>query len=126
MKEIGTDAEAKEELAVLKQWLKLSEQESQLKKTVKELDAKLDQQAHDHYAKLSVADIKSLVVNDKWLARLAADLQGEIDRVGQTLTVRIRELAERYSAPLPQLVDEVAMLTSMVDAHLHRMGAVWK
>ncbi|MGB6105944.1 MAG: type I restriction-modification system subunit M [Pusillimonas sp.] len=126
VKEIGADPEAKEELAVLKQWLKLNEQESQLKKTIKELDAKLDQQAHDHYAKLSVTDIKSLVINDKWLARLTADLQGEIDRVGQTLTARIRELAERYSAPLPQLVDEVAMLTSMVDEHLHRMGAVWK
>ncbi|MHA7601930.1 type I restriction-modification system subunit M [Alicycliphilus sp. T452] len=126
VKEIGTDPEAKEELAVLKQWLKLSEQESQLKKTVKELDAKLDQQAHDHYAKLSVMDIKSLVVNDKWLARLAADLQGEIDRVGQTLTARIRELAERYTMPLPELVDGVAALSAAVDAHLQRMGATWK
>ena len=126
VKEIGTDPEAKEELAVLKQWLKLSEQESQLKKTVKELDAKLDQHAHDHYTKLSVTDIKSLVVNDKWLAHLAADLQGEIDRVGQTLTARIRELAERYTMPLPELVDGVAALSAAVDAHLQRMGATWK
>lgn len=126
VKEIGTDPEAEEELAVLKQWLKLSERESQLKKAVKELDAKLDQQAHDHYAKLSVTDIKSLVINDKWLARLAADLQGEIDRVGQTLTSRIRELAERYTAPLPLLVDDVAMLSAKVDEHLKLMGAVWR
>ena len=126
VKEIGTDPEAKEELAVLKQWLKLSERESQLKKAVKELDAKLDQQAHNHYAKLSVTDIKSLVVNDKWLARLAADLQGEIDHVGQTLTNRIRELAERYAAPLPQLMEEVTLLSTKVDEHLQRMGAVWE
>ena len=125
VKEIGTDPEAKEELAVLKQWLKLSGQESQLKKTVKELDAKLDQQAHDHYTKLSVTDIKSLVVNDKWLARLAADLQGEIDRVGQDLTSRIRELAERYDSPLPQLVKDVSLLSAKVDEHLKRMGAKW-
>ena len=121
VKEIGTAPEAKDELAVLKQWLKLNEQESQLKKTVKELDAKLDQQAHDHYAKLSVTDIKSLVVNDKWLARLAADLQGEIDRVGQTLTSRIRELAERYATPMPQLVDAVAMLSAQAMNHLEKM-----
>ncbi|MDF1484715.1 N-6 DNA methylase [Ramlibacter sp. H39-3-26] len=126
VKEIGTDPEAKDELAVLKRWLKLSERESQLKKAVKELDAKLDQQAHDHYAKLSVTDIKSLVVNDKWLARLAADLQGEIDRVGQTLTARIRELAERYATPLPRLVDDVAALSAKVEEHLKCMGAVWK
>jgi type I restriction enzyme M protein len=126
VKEIGNDPEAKDELAVLKQWLKLSEQESKLKKAVKELDAQLDQLAHDHYAKLSVAEIKTLVVDDKWLARLTADLQGELDRVGQTLTARIRELAERYATPLPQLVDEVASLSIKVDEHLKRMGAVWK
>lgn len=122
VKEIGNDPEAKDELAVLKQWLKLNEQESKLKKAVKELDAHLDQLAHDHYAKLSVAEIKTLVVVDKWLARLAADLQSELDRVGQTLTGRIRELAERYAVPLPQLVDEVARLSAKVEEHLKRMG----
>lgn len=126
VKEIGNDPEAKNELAVLKQWLKLSEQESKLKKAVKELDTQLDQLAHDHYAKLSVAEIKILVVDDKWLARLAADLQGELDCVGQTLTGRIRELSERYAAPLPQLVDEVALLSVRVEEHLKRMGATWK
>lgn len=125
-KEIGDAPQAKDELAVLKQWLKLNEKESKLKKTVKELDAQLDQQAHDHYAKLSLAQIKTLVVDDKWLARLAADLQSELDRVGQTLTARIRELAERYATPLPQLVDEVVVLSARVDEHLKRMGAAWK
>lgn len=125
IKEIGLDADAKDELAVLKAWLKLSEQESTLKKTVKALDAKLDQLAHDHYAKLSVDEIKTLVIEDKWLARLAADLQGELDRVGQTLTRRIRELAERYATPLPQLVDDVAALSARVAEHLKRMGVAW-
>jgi type I restriction enzyme M protein len=124
--EIGHDPDARDELAVLRQWLQLSDQESKLKKAIKELDAQLDQQAHDHYAKLSVAEIKTLVVDDKWLARIAADLQGELDRVGQTLTGRIRELAERYATPLPQLVDEVAVLSARVDEHLKRMGATWK
>ncbi|ANQ83087.1 Type I restriction-modification system, DNA-methyltransferase subunit M [Azoarcus olearius] len=126
VKEIGNDPEAKDELAVLKQWLRLSEEESKLKKAVKELDAQLDQLAHDHYAKLSVPEIKTLVVDDKWLARLAADLQGELDRVGQTLTARIRELAERYATPLPQLVDEVALLSARVEEHLKLMGAAWE
>ncbi|ERJ39037.1 Type I restriction-modification system, DNA-methyltransferase subunit M [Burkholderia sp. AU4i] len=126
VKEIGTDPEAMDEFAVLKQWLKLSEQESKLKKTVKELDAELDQLAHDHYAKLSVDEIKTLVVDDKWLARLAADLEGELNRVGQTLTSRIHELAERYAMPLPRLVDEVVALSAKVEEHLRRMGAAWK
>jgi type I restriction enzyme M protein len=112
------------ELKVLNDWLKLSGDEAALKKRVKELDAQLDQVAHDHYAQLSVAEIQQLVVNDKWLARMHADVQGELDRVSQTLTRRIRELAERYAVPLPGLVDEVEALSAKVAAHLERMGVV--
>jgi type I restriction enzyme M protein len=66
------------------------------------------------------------VVDDKWMARLSASVQGELDRVSQTLTGRIRELAERYAAPLPELTDEVATLAARVEEHLKRMGAAWK
>jgi type I restriction enzyme M protein len=38
---------------------------------------------------------------------------------------RIRELAERYSAPLPKLTDEVSAFASRVEGHLKKMGA-WK
>ena len=86
------------------------------------MDAKLDAK----YPKLTEDDIKTLVVDDKWLATLAAAVQGELDRVSQTLTGRIRQLAERYAAPLPQLTDEVATLAARVDGHLKKMGAVWK
>ena len=74
------------------------------------------------YAKLTEDDIKTLVVDDKWLATLAAAVQGELDRVSQTLTGRIRQLAERYATPLPQLTDEVATLASRVEEHLKKMG----
>ncbi len=113
------------ELKVLNDWLKLSSDEAALKKRVKELDAQLDQLAHDHYTKLSVAEIQQLVVNDKWLARMNADVQGGLDRVSQTLTRRIRELAERYATPLPGLVDEVEALSAKVDEHLSKMGVAW-
>ena len=63
------------------------------------------------------------MVDDKWLATLAAAVQGELDRVSQTLTGRIRQLAERYATPLPQLTDEVATLAARVDEHLKKMGS---
>ena len=66
------------------------------------------------------------MVDDKWMARLSAAVQGELDRVSQTLTGRIRELAERYATPLPQLTDEVATLAARVEEHLKKMGASWK
>jgi type I restriction enzyme M protein len=49
-------------------------------------------------------------------------VQGELDRVSQTLTGRIRELAERYATPLPQITEEVSELEAKVAKHLERMG----
>ena len=74
------------------------------------------------YAHLSVADIQTLVVQDKWLAALTASVQSELDRVSQALTGRIRQLAERYATPLTKLGDEVNVLAGRVDAHLKKMG----
>ena len=123
LKEIKGDKDAKEETAVLKQWLKLNTEEADLKKAIREAEAALDQLAHDRYPKLTEAEIQTLVVDDKWLTTLAAAIQGELDRVSQTLTSRIRVLADRYAAPLPQIVDEVAALAAKVDAHLKKMEA---
>ncbi|MFN0078566.1 MAG: hypothetical protein ACKVY0_19070 [Prosthecobacter sp.] len=41
----------------------------------------------------------------------------------ETLTGRIRQLAERYATPLPQLTDEVAAMAAKVDGHLKKMGS---
>jgi type I restriction enzyme M protein len=111
---------------VLQRWLELSENESALKRAVKEQDAALDKRAYEKYPTLTDAEIKTLVVDDKWMAHLAAVMQGELERVSQTLTGRIRELAERYATPLPQLTDDVATMAARVEEHLRKMGALWK
>jgi type I restriction enzyme M protein len=56
---------------------------------------------------------------------LADSVQGELDRVSQTLTSRIRQLAERYATPLPMLTKELTALSARVDEHLKIMGVVW-
>jgi type I restriction enzyme M protein len=126
LNEIKRDRQAKDEAAVLKHWLELAESEAACKRAVKEQEAALDTLAYDKYPDLSETEIKTLVVNDKWMAHLAAAVQGELDRVSQTLTGRIRELAQRYATPLPQLTEEVAALASRVEDHLKKMGFVWR
>jgi type I restriction enzyme M protein len=126
LKEIKGSKEDKDEAAVLKRWLEISESEATLKRAVKQQDAALDNLAYAKYPKLTEAETKTLVVDDKWMAQLLAAVQGELDRVSQTLTARIRELAERYASPLPKLADEVATLAGRVEEHLKQMGAVWK
>ncbi len=126
LKEIGRDPDSAEERQALKDYTALLDQQAvaraRLKTAQDDLEAKLDAQ----YPRLTEDEIKTLVVDDKWLATLAAAVQGELDRVSQTLTGRIRELAERYTMPLPRLTEEVATLAARVDEHLEKMGAVWE
>jgi type I restriction enzyme M protein len=126
LKEVEGDKESKDEIAALQRWLDLSKQESTLRRSVKTKDAALDALAYAKYPKLTENEIKTIVVDEKWLVTLTAAVQGELDRVSQSLTGRIRQLAERYATPLPQLTGEVATLSARVDEHLNRMGAAWK
>ena len=125
LKEIKGDKEAKDEALVLKAWLALSDDESSLKKQLKEAEAVLDAKAYGRYPQLTVAEVKTLVVEDKWLATLDAAIHGEMDRVSQQLTQRIKELAERYETPLPQVTNRVAELEAKVNQHLEMMGFAW-
>lgn len=123
LKEIDTlDEETQDELEVLDQWMKFSTQEARLKKLITQAEAELDGEAYEKYPELTEDEVKTLVVDDKWLTRLDADVHGEMDRISQSLTQRVKELAERYEAPLPQLSDCVADLEDKVNGHLERMG----
>jgi len=99
-KEIRDDKEAKDEAAALNEWLKLNADEADLKKRLKDAESELDAKAYAHYPKLTEAEIKALVVDDKWLAALDAAIHGEMDRISQQLAQRVKELAERYETPL--------------------------
>jgi type I restriction enzyme M protein len=119
------DEESREEASVLEEWVELSNQEAALKKKLKDAEAKLDAKAYAQYPRLTEAEVKTLVVDDKWLTALDAAIHGEMDRISQALTQRVKELAERYEMPLPQMANKVAKLEAKVNCHLERMGFAW-
>jgi len=90
LRDIMADADTGDERAVLRDYLALIEGEAAAGKRVKDAQKALDAKVAARYATLSESEVKTLVVDDKWLARLAADVQGELDRVSQALTGRIR------------------------------------
>ena len=69
-------------------------------------------------------DVKQLVVCDKWMHTIETAIKGEIDHISQHLTNRIKELAERYATPLPEIDKQVNDLEAKVNAHLEKMGFV--
>ena len=126
LEKIGEDSIYADERDVLEAYAGLLVQQTKTRAAHKAAQQELDSKIDAKYPKLTEVEIKSLVVNDRWMMRISAAVQGELDRVSQTLTGRIRELAERYATPLPKLSEEVETLAVRVERHLKKMGASWK
>ena len=125
LKEIGKGPLYADERAVLEAYAGLLKQQKETKAKRKATQEDLDKKIGARYPTLTEAEIKTLVVDDKWMTRVSAAVQSELDRVSQTLSGRIRQLAERYATPLPKLTDDVETLAARVDEHLKKMGAMW-
>ncbi len=114
-----------EELSALNRCLGLFEAKAKADKAAKAAQAVLNKKTLDRYGTLTEEEIKSLVIEDKWLAALQGAIDEEVRRVAQRLAGRIKELAERYAEPLPQIEREVAELNAKVAGHLRKMGLEW-
>lgn len=122
LKDIKGDKDAADERKVLQDCLDLIEKEKDASDAAKAAKGALDLKVVQKYPKLSDEEAKSLLVDGKWLTALQAVTDGEVDRVSQGLTGRVKLLTERYTAPMPKLAADVIALSAKVDAHLKRMG----
>lgn len=113
------------ELVVIAEYIELRNQEKTLKADIKEKEEALDDLLLAKYPKLTVEEIKQLVVEDKWLPTISNAIKGELDQTSQGLTGRIKVLAERYETALPAINTEVADLETTVNDHLAKMGYSW-
>ena len=119
------NADEKEAVALAKTVLDLFTKEASLKKALKAKVTELDEATLAKFKTLTEAEVRSLVVEDKWLASLHAAIQTEIDAISQRLTGRIKELADRYENTMGELDNQTQTLEEKVSAHLENMGLVW-
>lgn len=125
LKELRSNCGDPDEINALEKCLSLVKKEAAAKKKAKEKQAELDLAVFKQYPKLSNDEIKTLIVNDKWLATLQSSIVAEIERVTQQLANRVKELEERYSEPLPTITQSVENLSDKVAGHLKAMGLEW-
>ena len=125
LKEIGKDVEFADERAALDEYAVLLDKQSGARSRLKQALADLDGKMETKYPALDQAEVKSLVVDDKWLAMLDAAIHNEIDHISHVLTQRVKELAKRYETPLPGIIGHIADLEDRVNGHLKRMGFAW-
>ncbi len=125
MKELKGDVEAAEEVAVLRAWVKAANAEAAAKNAIQTAEKALDTNAYAKYPELTKEDVKVLVVDEKWLATLSTHIHGELYRISQALSRRLKELAVRYETPLPEAAAKVSENQQKVNHHLHRLGFSW-
>ena len=123
LKEIGSDLLYSDERAALEQYADLLKQQRDINARRKVAQRDLDHKIDAKYPMLAETEIKTLVIDDKWMARLSASVHSEIGRVPPTLSDRICQLTERYGTTLPDLIDDLEMLAARVDERLKMMGA---
>jgi type I restriction enzyme M protein len=114
-----------EEQAVCKYYLELLENDTKYNTALKIALKKLETKVIAKFPTLSETDIKSLVIEHKWLHTIEQAVSAEMDRVSQALTQRVNQLAERYEKPMNSLLEEVSEMESKVNEHLAKMGFAW-
>jgi type I restriction enzyme M protein len=125
LKAIEDEPETDEERDALARCLALVEAEWEASEAVSDAQTALDEKVLARYAKLTEAEIKKLVVEDKWLASLRAAVADEVQRLTQQLAGRVKELEVRYAQPLAELEQEVETVNAKVEGHLRTMGLAW-
>jgi len=126
IKELGKHSDDNdEEYDKLHAYKKQMEDEARIKAKIKAAAADLEILIIKKYPTLSIDEIKNIVVDKKWMRSIERRIKTEMDNISHRLTQRIKELAERYETPLPQLTSEVNDLTAKVENHLRKMGLIW-
>ena len=119
---IRFEPESEDELDALKQCKTLIESETKAAKAVRIVQEHLDEKVLSRYTTFTETEIKSLAVEDKWIASIRAAILDEVYRLTRKLATRVTELEERYARPLPVLEREEEVSGAKVKQHLNRMG----
>ncbi len=122
IKAINNDPEYANEMAVLVPYLDILEKESDAGKRISIDQNDLKSKVISKYPRLSEIELKKMVATDKWLETLRGEFEGEVEKIAEILVRRVKELADRYAAPLPELEQEVELLSTQVATHLQNMG----
>ena len=122
LKDIKHDEEMDDCLELLTRWIDLFNEESILKKKRRSAELDLDSKVYKKYPKLKEVEIKTLVVDDKWIATIDKLVQGEMKYISQQLAERVRTLGDRYECHLSNIATAVVDLESKVNKHFKRMG----
>jgi len=111
----------KDEKKVLQEVSDAFDAEADAKKASKDLE----EVVIARYKKLTEAEIKTLLIQTKWIGAVSSSIEAVLDSIRLTLSGRLQTLASRYDDTLPTITAEVVIKTKAVESHLKKMGLSW-
>ncbi len=112
----------KDEYDALTAYAAKSAEKDEADKAWKEARKALDDEVEAKYGELTVDEIKHLLFDMKWMAKLEADIRDEIEQVLNSLSSKVLLIAKRYEHTLGEIEDRTAKSRAAVMAALERMG----
>lgn len=115
----------KDEYNALLAYAEKSAEKDEADKAWKEARKSLDDKVLAKYEELTVDEIKHLLFDMKWMAKLEADVRDEIEQVLNTLSSKVLLIARRYEHTLKEIEDRATKSKEAVMTALERMGYIW-
>ena len=102
-----------------------SAEKDEADKAWKEARKVLDGKVKAKYDELTEDEIKELLFDMKWMAKIEADICGEFEQVLNSLSSKVLLIAKRYEHTLGEIEDRTIKSRAAVVAALERMGYKW-
>lgn len=115
----------KDEYDALTAYAAKSAEKDAADKKLKDARKDLDDKIEVKYGELTVDEIKHLLFDMKWMAKLEADIHDEFEQVLNSLSSKVLLIAKRYEHTLGEIEDRTAKSRAAVMAALKRMGYKW-
>ena len=115
----------KDEYDALTAYAAKSAEKDEADKAWKEARKALDDEVEAKYGELTVDEIKYLLFDMKWMAKLEADIHDEFEQVLNSLSSKVLLIAKRYEHTLGEIEDRTAKSRAAVVEALERMGYKW-
>lgn len=115
----------KDEYDALTAYAAKSAEKDEVDKKLKNARKDLDNKVETKYGELTVDEIKHLLFDMKWMAKLETAIHDEFEQVLNSLSSKVFLIAKRYEHTLGEIEGETAKSRAAVVAALERMGYKW-
>lgn len=109
-------------LTLWEEWITINIRSKAKSKKLSSLRNELTKNVVNKYMELQPEEIRSLVIDKKWIPSLSARFTDDMQRIVHQISAEVISVTERYESTLSQIDEEVIRYEAKVKSHLEKMG----